>query len=209
MLDGLVARACIGLGGACSSLDDEAATAMRQCIGNAHQALKLIGKEAHLAIWLPALSRLAILGTTHGLVAGLAARLLFDERAEDADATALRVSQALSVGNDPAPAAAWLEGFLHQSGMILLHDDRLWQTVDSWVDSLSDDHFTRILPLVRRIFSTFPGMERAQMGERARQSGGTIATATGATHDWDDWNMERAMKPLAVLKQILGLPEDS
>ena len=209
VLDGLVARACIGLGGACASLDDEAAAAMRQCIVNAHQALKLIGKEAHIAVWLPALSRLAILGGTHGLVAGLAARLLFDERAEDADATALRVSQALSVGNDPAPAAAWLEGFLHQSGMILLHDDRLWQTVDSWVDSLSDDHFTRILPLVRRTFSTFPGMERAQMGERAKQSGGTIAAATGTTHDWDDWNMERAMKPLAVLKQILGLPEDS
>ena len=205
VLDGLVARACIGLSGACSSLDDEAAAAMRKCIVEAHQALKLIANEAHLALWLPALSRLAILGGTHGLVAGLAARLLFDERAEDADATAQRVSQALSIGNDPTPAAAWLEGFLHQSGMILLHDDRLWQTVDAWVDSLSDDHFTRVLPLVRRTFSIFPTTERSQMGDRAKRSSTGTITTTATTHEADEWNMDRAIKPLPVLKQILGL----
>ena len=203
VIDGLVTRACISLNGACASLDDEAAAAMRQRIVAAHQAIKLIGNEAHLADWMPALSRLAVLGGTHGLVSGLAARLLFDEQTEDVDATATRMSQALSIGNDPAPATAWLEGFLHQSGMILLHDDRLWQTVDGWLASLVEDSFTRILPLIRRTFAQFPGTERMQLGSRAKHSG--PATPAKAVSAAVEWNETRAIKPIAVLEQILGL----
>lgn len=205
VLDGLVSRSCIGLSGACASLDDEAAAAMRKRLVATHQAVKLINKESHLAEWLPALSRLAVLGGTHGLIAGLAARLLFDEQAEDADATARRMSQALSVGNDPGAAAAWLEGFLHQSGMILLHDDRLWQAVDGWMASLSEENFTRILPLVRRTFALFPGTERQQLGTRAKHSSHGAAAAPETTATADEWNLARAEKPLAVLQQILGL----
>lgn len=204
VLDGLVSRSSIGLSGACASLDDDAAAAMRKRIISVHQALKLINNEAHLAEWLPAIARLAVLGGTHGLISGLAARLLFDEQTEDSDATARRMSQALSIGNDPSTAAAWLEGFLHQSGMILLHDDRLWQALDHWMASLSEDNFTRVLPLVRRTFALFPSTERQQLGSRAQHSGaGSSTTATTTTTD--DWNPARAEKPLAVLKQILGL----
>jgi hypothetical protein len=204
VLDGLVTRGCISLGGACASLDDDAAAAMRQRILATHQAIKLIGKDTHLADWMPALSRLAVLGGTHGLVSGMAARLLFDEQTEDADATEQRMSQALSIGNDPSPAASWLEGFLHQSGMILLHDDRLWRILDTWLASLSEDNFTRILPLIRRTFSQFPGTERTQLGSRAKHSGSTTSAPTAVATEFE-WNETRALKPLAVLEQILGL----
>lgn len=203
VLDGLVTRACISLSGACASLDDDAAAAMRQRILATHQAIKLIGKEDHLADWMPALGRIAVLGGTHGLVSGMAARLLFDEQTEDADASEQRMSQALSIGNDPAPAAAWLEGFLHQSGMILLHDDRLWRIVDAWLASLSDDNFTRILPLIRRTFAQFPGTERTQLGARAKHSGAAVSTQAVAVEF--EWNETRAQKPLKVLREVLGL----
>jgi len=203
VIDGLVARGCIGLSGACASLDDDAASAMKKRILTTHQAIKLIGSEAHLALWLPALSRLALLGSTHGLIAGLAARLLFDEQAEAVDETARRVSQALSIGNDPAPAAAWLEGFLHQSGMVLLHDDRLWQMVDTWLVSLSGDDFTRVLPLARRTFANFNPSEKQQLGSRAMQ--GSAGAGTTVKTEPVEWNETRAMMPVAVLQQILGL----
>jgi hypothetical protein len=209
VLDGLISRACIGLSGACASLDDDAAAAMRKRILGAHQAIKLIGKAEHLENWLPALGRIAILGGSHGLVEGLAARIRFDERADNLELTEQRMSQALSIGHDPAPAAAWLEGFLQQSGMVVLHDDRLWQTVNGWVASLHEDHFTRILPLVRRTFALFPGPERQQLGERAKKGGGGSAstgTAVASVTSELDWNFERAQKPIPVLRQILGLP---
>ena len=33
---------------------------------------------------------------------------------------------------------------------VLLHDDRLWGSLDSWMSGLSDEAFTRILPFIRR-----------------------------------------------------------
>jgi hypothetical protein len=104
---------------------------------------------------------------------------------------------------DPVPAAAWLECFLHQSGMTLLHDDRLWRIVDAWLVSLSDDNFARILPLIRRTFAQFPSTERTQLGERARHTGPTANLPAAAAEF--EWNETRALKPLAVLEQMLGL----
>lgn len=88
--------------------------------------------------------------------------------------------------------------------MLLLHDDRLWQIVDAWLASLTDDTFTRILPLIRRTFAQFPCTERNQLGARAKHSGPS-APATTTTSVEMEWNESRALKPLPVLQQILGL----
>ena len=124
------------------------------------------------------------------------------DNVHDVGALAQRLAD---IANDPAPAAAWLEGFLHQSGVVLLHDDRLWQAVDAWVASLSEENFTRILPLVRRTFALFPGNERQQLGTRAKQTSASISGVATAATAADEWNEARAMKPLGVLEQILGL----
>jgi len=110
------------------------------------------------------------------------------------------MSQALSVGNDPAPAAAWLEGFLNQSGMVLLHDNQLWAMVDGWVEGLNEDHFMRVLPLLRRSFAAFSSPERRQLGERAqRPVTGVAATPQVA------WDTPRAEQAVPLLRQLLGL----
>lgn len=199
LLASLVPRAAIGLPGACAALDDDAAEAMRQSIAAAHQALRLISREALQEEWRQALKRIAHLGSCHGLVCGLAARLLFDERVDGADETALRMSQALSVGNDPGAAAAWLEGFLNQSGMVLLHDGQLWGLVDAWLAGLTEAHFLRVVPLLRRAFSAFSAPERRQLGERAARPQGAVASAVA---EWDD---TRAQRVLPLLQQLLGL----
>jgi hypothetical protein len=203
LLDGLVARACVGLSAACAALDEEAAAAMRPRLLGVHQAIKLLDQPDHTADWLQALGRLAELAGGPGLVSGLAARLRLDAGADDLDSTARRLSQALSIGADPTPAAAWLEGFLNQSGMVLLHDDRLWQVVDGWVSGLGGDDFVRVLPLVRRTFATFSGPERQQLGGRARRptSKAGAAPVTGEL----DWDMGRAERPVGLLRLLVGV----
>jgi hypothetical protein len=200
LLDHLVPRAAIGLSGACAALDDEAAGAMRESIVGTHKALRLLARESLREEWQQALGRIAHLGSCHGLVCGLAARLLFDEQAEGPETTALRMSQALSIGNDPGAAAAWLEGFLNQSGMVLLHDQRLWTMVDEWLAALGEEHFMRVLPLLRRAFAAFSSPERRQLGERARQPAGLAAVST-----LPDWDAARAERVLPLLRQLLGV----
>jgi len=202
LLHGLVPRAAIALPGACQSIDDEAASVLRDQILNAHGAMAILASEELHGAWRPALLRVADREGGHGLTRGLAARLLFDEKIEDIEATSRRVSRALSQGSETAPAAAWLEGFLHRGGLVVLHDDALWSLVDGWLAGLGEDHFRSVLPLLRRAFSGFAATERRQLGERARRpaaAGRVLAREAG-------WNEERARRALPLLRSILGVP---
>lgn len=202
VLDSLVLRACIGLPGACSSLDDDAAAIMRARVGGAHRAVQLVSKDEHRAQWLPALTRVAGLHGGHGLVCGAAARLLFDESAEPAEDTSARMSRALSRGAEPAAAAAWLDGFLFESATVLIHDDRLWGILDAWMASLSDEAFIGVLPFVRRALSTASSTERRQLGEKAQRPS---AGGPSQPPDAPAWNEERAKRPLETIRLILGI----
>lgn len=199
LLDRLVPRAAIGLPGACAALDDAAAETMREHLVATHQALRLLGRQNLLEEWQQALHRLTQLGSCHGLICGLASRLRFDEQLASPEQTAQAMSQALSVGNEPGPAAAWLDGFLNRSGMVLLHDPQLWSMVDDWLAGLSDDSFTRELPLLRRAFAAFSMPERRQLGERAGRQGAAPKTILA------DWDAMRAEKPLPLLRLLLGI----
>jgi len=206
VIDGLVARIAIGLRVACQSLDDEAAEQMAARINALHSAIKLIDREENLEKWLNALSQIADGGGIHDRLSGVASRILFDEE-HDVSKAAPRMSRALSRGAGPESAAAWLEGFLSSSGMVLVHDNNLFQIVDDWIGGLSGERFTQILPLVRRTFSTFPPMERRQIGERVRRQTSTTTIQIGDAEPASLWNAERSARVLPVLRTILGIEE--
>lgn len=79
-----------------------------------------------------------------------------------------QLSRHLSAGAEPLDAAAWLEGFLNRNAVVLLHDAALWSLVDGWLRSLTDEAFTRVLPLVRRTFAGFSASAHRALGERVR-----------------------------------------
>ena len=201
VVDGLTARICIGLPGACASLDDEAAAALLKAIDQTHSALKLLQQANHLKAWSAVLLYLCDRVTLHGLIAGRCCRLLLDEGSLRPEETARRLGLALSLASDPTQAAAWVEGFLQGSGLLLLHDDAIWQVLDDWVTDLPSETFTALLPLLRRTFSNFPAPERRQMGERVRlgnrQSRMVIVEG--------DFDCDRADAALPLIAQLLGL----
>jgi len=208
VLDGMVARIVIGLPGACASLDDDAAEAMHTRLRGVDQAVPLLEDANQTAAWHQALQRLADLDGLHGLIAGAATRRLLDDAVEPHESTLRRLAYALSSGSEPAHAAAWLEGFLHGSGLVLLHDDRLWSALDSWLAQLPPDAFQRTLPLLRRTFGRFESTERRQLRERSRQPSTTPTTVTTRTSaDTTDspppFHLERAERLAPFLRRIL------
>src|SRR5262249_20683289 len=78
IIDGIVPRITIGLGGAVASLNDDAAQVMLGHIRSAHSALELIASQQHSADWIAAISRIAEQPAVHGLVRGKCVRLLLD-----------------------------------------------------------------------------------------------------------------------------------
>jgi hypothetical protein len=203
---GLVARVCIGLPGACASLNDEAAAAMFDRIVSVNAAIGVLQDEGRLAEWRGALTRLADQHGLHGLVAGRCCRLLVDAGAFTADEAARRLSLALSTANEPAQAAAWIEGFLKGSGLLLLHDRTLWRTLDEWLTALPKDGFTALAPLLRRTFSTFTSPERRQIGELARRGmTGVSRAAIDAQPRPEDFDHARAETVLPLIARLLGM----
>jgi hypothetical protein len=203
IIDGLVPRIAINLPGACASLNDEAAREMYDRLTSVNGAVALLQNVEHAGTWQGVLLRLADQNGLHGLLAGRATRLLLDQDRLTPEETAQRMSLALSPPNEPAQAAGWVEGLLRGSGLLLLHDDALWNILDEWVGDLSADTFTQLLPLLRRTFSTFPAPERRQMGERARRE--PLHPARGGAAADGDVDLARGSLVLPIIAQLLGL----
>lgn len=202
---GLVERVCIGLVNTCAALDDEAARAMFRRLTEFHAGLALLEDAGLKADWLAALQRLADQGATNGIVTGRACRILHDQGVFKPEETGRRLHYALSQGNDPLAAAAWVEGLLAGSGQLLIHDEQLWKLVADWVASLQDATFDQVLPLLRRTFATFAGPERRQMGQRVKRSVAGPATNRADRTDAGDFDYAKAHAVLPVLAQILGV----
>lgn len=196
---GTVARICIGLPAACHSLDDDAAADLDSRIAAANSALRLLDNDAYLRDWQQTLRALTERETLHGLLAGRCCRLLLDGGAIAAPEAARQLSSALSRGGEVERAAAWVEGFLAGSGLLLLYDDDLWQIVDTWANFLSEADFIATLPLLRRTFSTFAPAERRQLLERLRHGTPTGAIAEG-TGEGD--------RVLPLVAQLLGVSRE-
>lgn len=206
VVDGLVARVCIGLPGACASLNDDAAERIFKLLVETHAVVTLLQDPAHLASWRDVLQRLSEQHRIHGLIAGRSVRLLLDMQVFDATEVARRLGLALSTASDPAQAAAWIDGFLRDSGTLLVHDNTLWGVLDDWLSTLPGDVFTSILPLLRRTFATFQAPERRSLGERARRGGAAPHQAQSDEHPFDH---ERAAAVLPLVARLLGVGKNT
>lgn len=206
VVDGFVTRICIGLPGACASLDDDAAHDMLKRVMAVNGVVTLLQNPQHAEHWHTVLAQLAGRDTLHGLLAGRCARLLHDARVWAQVETAQRLSWALATAADPERAAAWVEGFVAGSAQLLLHDDALWGVIDDWVCGIGSEAFVRIVPLLRRTFGAFSGPERRNLGARAKEPrareirAGMAQAATDASFD-----RARAEAALPLVLQMLGL----
>ncbi len=196
----LVERITVGILPAASSIDEAAAEALIQHIDSVQTALDTLDHTDLREDWFDSLRRLAALDTTAPAVRGFALRLLFDRQQIDAEALARQASLALAPGNPPAESAGWLTGLLRGSGLLLLHHDTLWHTIDHWLGQLDHDTFRERLPLLRRAFSGFTRPERRQMGDKVRHLGQTQA----ATPADDALDHVRAAQVVPTLLALIG-----
>lgn len=205
LLDGFCARVHIGLPGATAGIDDDAAQAWHTAFRDYHGSLQLI-ESAWLEDWSAVLGRLLEGSSTHALLSGAAARLLFETGRLSAEEAARTLGLALSRGEDPARGAAWIEGFLSGQGVALVHDPNLLPLLEHWVAGLSDEAFIAVLPLLRRTFATFAAPERAKIASRLGQARGANPAAPSERWQLDD---TRAQAVLPTIGLLLGKPFSS
>jgi hypothetical protein len=214
VIEALYERVLVGLPGACASLDDDAAQKMVDSIDSVQESIALLDREDMRSSWTLVLRQLIERDGVHGLVRGRGCRLLLEMRAMDEAELRRLAGLALSTVSPAPQAAAWVEGVLRGSGLVLLHQDGLWVALDAWLADLTPEAFVAVLPLVRRAFSGFAGPEKRAMGEKVKhlRAGGTAGPqsgdAIGGAEALAALNRERADTVLPVLAQILGVKSD-
>lgn len=208
ILVGMFERACVGLSAACNSLDDEAAERMLASIAHVQQALDILNRDELQEPWQAQLSGL-MHGSVHALLRGGCCRMLLEKSRLSGDELYRAARLALSRANPPSECAAWATGLLRGSGLLLLHQDLVWQIFDRWLAELDEKSFVETLPLLRRAFADFSSAERRQMGEKVKHLTSSDQPETARRDDATSaLDLTRAKLALPVLAQILGVEDD-
>ncbi|RAG86932.1 hypothetical protein DN069_04155 [Streptacidiphilus pinicola] len=235
LADSLATRVCIGLPAAAAALDPAAAQPLAEQVAATHAAIGLLaaaragedrspadagagagrgsdaradaGADGVQARWEACLRTLVARETAAAVVRGRAARLLLDDgRLPDEEAARL-LGLALTPGVPPAEGAAWVDGFLAGSGVLLVHDQRLLRLVDEWITAIPAAAFPDVLPLLRRTFSRLETGVRRGVGELIRAGGRDVAAgAPGEAPRGFATELDTAQAgpALATVRLILG-----
>ncbi|MGH3193238.1 MAG: DUF5682 family protein [Streptosporangiaceae bacterium] len=212
----MITRICAGLPVAVASLDEAAERSMRDRIDAVHSATGLLRDAPSRGRWLDALTVLArgddpprppregIAPRCSPLVSGRLTRLLLDADRLTMDDAATRMSIQLSAAAPASAAAGWAEGFLSDSGLLLVHDDRLLTLADGWLAGLSQDAFTAVLPALRRTFGGFAPPERRAIGQKAARLDGSGRVPPVTEDAGDDLDEDRAAIAVRAVAAILA-----
>jgi hypothetical protein len=170
----IATQAAIGLPYAARNLDRGAAAALRGALRAADGALVLTEDAGALHAWRTALAALVEDPQASPLLAGTAARLLYEADRMEAEAAATLLGRMLSPGRPAAAAADFFEGFFDGGGERLIQDGGLREAVDRWLVALDPADFTEHLPLLRRVLSALDRMQRRRLlgAVLGRESGG-------------------------------------
>jgi hypothetical protein len=160
----LLVQGAAALPYAARGLDQAAAASLRGVVLAADGAVALAdaGGDEH-TLWRAALRALTEDRHAAPLLAGTAARLLYEADALTPEAAALLLGRALSPGRAVAEAAFFFEGFFAGGGERLIHDKGLRDAVDHWLQSLDGGQFTEHLPLFRRAFANLDRVQRRRL----------------------------------------------
>jgi hypothetical protein len=196
----IIPRIFVGLPAACVHINEEATREMSDFIMKTNRSLSILNDADFNNSWENTLLNISELSNVNGILAGNASQILFNKGTIDTDSVAEQMSYFLSVGNDPTNAANWMEGFLSGSGLLIIHNIKLWNILDNWVNSINMEVLMEILPLMRRTFSEFSSPERQKMMGLAKK-GQVVETEQKG----EDYNIERGVVVLPTLKILLGM----
>ncbi len=181
--------------GACVGKNDEAARTIYPKIITFHQGLTSWDDADLLNGWFQALEKVMHGGGVPHYLSGAILRLLFDKGRVQFDEIVMRMSYALSEKREPIRAVNWLEGFLIGSGLIFVYHQKLWDIINGWVKSLSEERFQEILPLLRRAFANYEPAERRKLLKKVKEIARPPMPKTPILDNPDVW---------ALAKKLLG-----
>ncbi|MBM7703593.1 DUF5682 family protein [Priestia iocasae] len=115
--------------------------------------------------WFTVLREVAYRDDLNPLLSGYACTLLIERNQLDSKTLSEEVARRLSPGVSVDLGAGWFEGLCLRNKYALLSRPFLWEQINEYVLSLSDEQFHRALVFLRRAFTSFSSTDRAKVAE--------------------------------------------
>lgn len=202
LAESMLGRIYIGLPPACLQVDEDAGIAIADKIFRIEHAVSLLQNIEHKNSWEECLLAIHRQKGTQAYIDGSVTRLLIDHEVLSGLGAENSLRLALSMTRLPWEVAAWLEGFLRGSGMILLADPTLFLLLYEWVQNLGPEDFQAVLPLLRRSFSHFESAERRKIGEKVKNFSLGRGVQTSSSAIDISQNRESGWAGIDIIKQI-------
>ena len=198
IIEQLSIRLMLSLPQYCQSINDDMAQQTAQQLNGLYLLLQRLDNATLTQYWQELVLTLMQQNYMNGYLHGFVTKLAKQQQLLDLDEIEHYLSQALSVGQTIDYSAGWFEGFISDQALLLLHEDHLWNLVNSWLGDLPEEQFINILPILRRSTSNFSPSESSKIAEKAA-SGVTVHIAQ-LPHQF---NIERGYAALLSLKNLL------
>ena len=197
-------RSTLNLSINCMNIDYDGASEMMKLILEFNKMLVMLDHPNYLQDWRNELKIICENEFIHPFILGSCFKLAYESEIIDKDETAQAFALALSVGNEVEYSVYWLEGFLKDAAIILLLDETIWQIVFNWVDSLDDEHFLGLLPILRRTFGLYAKVEKEKLAQKVTlgKQSKVLETKTKITVEF---NEELALPIIHTFSKLIGL----
>lgn len=156
-------RACLILPGECVC-DDAAGQSIISAMEQLNSAC-LSHDFLDSASWLDTLKEIAERDDLNTKISGYAMAVLLERGSADTDKLRLEVQRRLSKGMPAELGAGWFEGLAMKNRYALIARLSLWESLDSYLDTLDDEEFKRALVFLRRAFADFTAVEKDEIAE--------------------------------------------
>lgn len=173
ILQQLFYRACLLLPGACVC-DDAASKVMTAAMEKLNRAALAHG-FLHQEAWIHALEETAARDDLNTKLSGYAAAILLERSQVDAEWLKTEVSRRLSRGVPADLGAGWFEGLAMKNRYGLIARLSLWESLDQYLQNLTDEEFKRALVFLRRAFADFTAAEKDAIAENLGEIWGVNA----------------------------------
>jgi hypothetical protein len=195
----MLARVVAGLPVAIGGLSPEAAAELRPHLDAVSSTIGLLSDESR-ALWLDAIRHVLERADVPGLLGGRLTRTLLDAgEVETAEARAA-LGRALSHGPSVIERAAFAEGFLAGSALLLIHDRAILSLVDGWLGDLGPDDFIEVVPVLRRALGAYNRPERRALADRI-----AVLDREAAPDDAEiDVSLDELSEALETVRLLLG-----
>ena len=122
-------------------------------------------KHVDEELWYKKLGELSDRDDKNPILSGYACGILVEKNLIDNNKLSAEVSRRLSPGIDADLGAGWFEGLSMRNRYALLSRKVLWEQLELYVASLTQDEFLRALVFMRRAFGGFAPSEKTRISE--------------------------------------------